>query len=282
MSTETETGALSETERIKEESGGLRGTLAQELAEGGTHFSDAARQLLKFHGSYEQEDRDARRERKQAGLEPAWQFMVRSKIPGGALTAEQYLVHDELADRFGNGTLRITTRQGIQLHGVLKGDLRGTIAELNQALVTTLGACGDVVRNVVGCPAPLPGTARAEALALVREVSDRFLPATRAYHEIWVEGEIVAGGEPEPTVDPVYGDRYLPRKFKVAFAFPDDNCTDVYTNDLGLVVVAEDGRLVGFNVLVGGGLGQTHGKEETYPRLASPLGYVRPEELLEV
>ncbi|HEX6750445.1 MAG TPA: NADPH-dependent assimilatory sulfite reductase hemoprotein subunit [Longimicrobium sp.] len=281
-SIDIETGALSEVERIKQESGGLRGTLADELAEGGTTFSDTAKQLLKFHGSYEQEDRDLRRERKQAGLEPAWQFMVRSKIPGGALTAAQYLVHDELAERFGNGTLRITTRQGIQLHGVIKGDLRATIATLNEALVTTLGACGDVVRNVVGCPAPLPGTARAEALSLVKRVSDRFLPATRAYHEIWVDGEKVAGGEPEPEVDPVYGDRYLPRKFKIAFAFPDDNCTDVHTNDLGLLVIERDGALAGFNVLVGGGLGRTHGKTTTYPRLADPLAFVPPDEVLEV
>ncbi|HEX8906724.1 MAG TPA: NADPH-dependent assimilatory sulfite reductase hemoprotein subunit, partial [Longimicrobiaceae bacterium] len=282
MSIETETGALSEVERIKQESDGLRGTLAEELAEGTSTFSDTAKQLLKFHGSYEQEDRDLRRERKQAGLEPAWQFMVRSKIPGGALTAEQYLVHDDLADRFGNGTLRITTRQGIQLHGVIKGDLRPTIAALNDALVTTLGACGDVVRNVIACPAPLPGTPRAEALSLVKRISDRFLPATKAYHEIWVDGEKVAGGEPEPVLDPVYGERYLPRKFKIAFAFPDDNCTDVHTNDLGLLVIERDGTLKGFNLLVGGGLGRTHGKTTTYPRLADPLAFVPPDEVLEV
>lgn len=282
MSTETETAAPGAVERIKEASGGLRGTLAGELAAPADHFSPGSAQLLKFHGSYEQEDRDLRRQRKQAGQGPAYQFMVRSRIPGGVLTAEQYLVHDDLAERFGNGTLRITTRQGIQLHGVVKGDLRTAIASLNQALVTTLGACGDVVRNVVGCPAPLPGAVRDQALAAVREVSRRFLPATRAYHEIWIDGEKAAGGEPEPEADPLYRESYLPRKFKVAFAFPDDNCTDVHTNDLGVLVIVRDGRLAGYNLLVGGGLGRTHGKTVTYPRLADPLAFVTPGEVLEV
>jgi sulfite reductase (ferredoxin) len=282
MSIDGELDGLSEVERIKLESGGLRGTLPHELASDADHLSGEARQLIKFHGSYEQEDRDARKERKQAGLGPAYQFMVRSKVPGGVLTAAQYLVHDELAERLGNGTLRITTRQGIQLHGVVKGDLRAAIAGLNDALVTTLGACGDVVRNVVGCPAPLPGGAREQALAIVREISDRFLPATRAYHELWVDGEKVTDGETEAAVDPVYGDQYLPRKFKIGFAFPDDNCTDVHTNDLGLLVIERGGRLAGFNLLVGGGLGRTHGKTVTYPRLAEPLGFATPDEVFEV
>jgi sulfite reductase (ferredoxin) len=208
--------------------------------------------------------------------------MVRSRVPGGVLTAEQYLVHDELAERLGNGTLRITTRQGLQLHGVVKGDLRPAIAALNESLVTTLGACGDVVRNVVGCPAPLPGGARERALAIIREISDRFLPATKAYHEIWVDGEKAGGGEPEAEIDPVYGERYLPRKFKIGFAFPEDNCTDVHTNDLGLLVIEREGRLAGFNLLVGGGLGRTHGKTVTYPRLAEPLAYATADEVIEV
>lgn len=274
--------ALSKVEAIKEASRGLYGSLPDELRSDASHFSEEALQLIKFHGSYQQDDRDLRRERKKAGLEPAYSFMVRSKIPGGAITAEQYLVHDELTDRYGDGTLRVTTRQGFQLYGVVKGNLRATIHELNRALVTTLGACGDVNRNVLSCPAPIPGAFRAEALELARAISDHLLPRTRAYHEIFVEGELVAGGPPEAVPDPVYGTTYLPRKFKVAIAFPDDNCTDVYANDLGFLAIPEGDRLAGFNVLVGGGMGQTHGKEETFPRLASPLGFATPEEVIEV
>jgi sulfite reductase (ferredoxin) len=281
MSTTIDAAALSEVERQKEESRGLRGTLAEELANDASHLSDEAKHLLKFHGSYQQEDRDRRKERKKAGLEPAYEFMVRSKLPGGVLSAEQYLVHDDLAGRYANGTLRVTTRQGFQLHGVLKGDLRASIHELNASLVTTLGACGDVVRNVVTCPAPIAGGLRREVIALARELSDATLPTSRAYHEIWVEGtQVTTAEKAEP--DPLYGTRYLPRKFKVAFAFPDDNCTDVLSNDLGFLVVARDGKLEGFNVLVGGGLGQTHGKSETYPRLADTLAFARPEELIEI
>jgi sulfite reductase (ferredoxin) len=271
---------LSEVEGIKERSKGLRGTLAEEFAADTTHLSDEARQLLKFHGSYEQEDRDQRRERKREGLEPAFAFMIRSKIPGGVLSADQYLVHDELASRFANGTLRVTTRQDIQLHGVLKQDVRGAIRALNESLVTTLGACGDVGRNVMSCPAPLPGGLRAEVFQVARRISDHLLPRTRAYAEIWLDGERVDENEPQP--DPLYGDRYLPRKFKTAVAFPDDNCTDVYANDLGFLAITERGSLTGFNVLVGGGLGQTHGKEETYPRLADPLVFVSPDDVLAV
>ena len=271
---------LSDVERIKEESRGLYGTLAEELASDRTCLSDDAKHVIKFHGSYEQEDRDHRRERKRAGLEPDWQFMIRSRIPGGALTAAQYIAHDDLATRFANHTLRVTTRQDFQLHGVIKRDLRDTIRTLNESLVTTLGACGDVVRNVLSCPAPLAGGLREAVLEVTQHISTQLLPRTRAYHEIWVNGELTAGGEPEP--DPVYGTTYLPRKFKTAIAFPDDNCTDVFSNDLGFVVVHDSGRLRGFNVLVGGGLGRTHGKEDTFPRLATPLAFVKPEQVVAV
>ncbi|HEU0016108.1 MAG TPA: NADPH-dependent assimilatory sulfite reductase hemoprotein subunit [Longimicrobium sp.] len=282
MSTVIDEAALSEVERVKLESHGLRGTLAEELESETTHLSEVGKTLIKFHGSYEQEDRDQRKERKRAGMEPAYSFMIRSKLPGGVLDAQQYLVHDDLADRYGNGTLRITTRQGFQFHGVLKGSLRGTIHDLNEALVTTLGACGDVVRNVVSCPAPVAGGFRREAYEMARRLSDETLPATRAYHELWVEGVKVAGGEPAPEPDPLYGERYLPRKFKVAFGYADDNCTDVYANDLGFVAIPAGDRVLGYNVVVGGGLGQTHGKEETFPRLADPLCFVEPDELIEV
>jgi sulfite reductase (ferredoxin) len=281
MSTSVDEAVLSEVERVKHESGGLRGTLPGELAADTTHLSEEGKQLLKFHGSYEQEDRDQRRDRKKAGLEPAYQYMVRSKLPGGTMTADQYLTQDALADRYGDGTLRVTTRQGFQFYGIAKRDLRGTIHDLNQALVTTLGACGDVVRNVVSCSAPVAGTLRAQVAEWARVLSDALLPRTRAYHEIWVEGSQVTVDE-APVEDPLYGTQYLPRKFKIAFAFPDDNCTDVFANDLGLVVIADGDRIEGFNVVVGGGMGMTHNKPETYPRLASPLGFVTPDELLEV
>src|SRR6266498_1529800 len=217
-----------------------------------------------------------------AASEPTHQFMVRCKIPGGVLTGKQYLAIDELADRYGNGTLRVTTRQGNQFHGVLKGDLKATIRSVNDVLVTTLGACGDVVRNVISCPAPLAGGLREEVLRVARQLSDHLLPRTRAYHEIWLDGEPVAGGPPDAESDPIYGTRYLPRKFKVAFAFPDDNCCDVHSNDLGFLAVAHGDRLSGFNVLVGGGMGRTHGKTDTYPRLADTLGFARTGEVVEV
>ena len=280
MSTTIDDAALTEVERLKAESLGLRGSLAAELENDSSHLSEQATQLLKFHGSYQQDDRDVRRERKKAGLEPAYSFMIRSKLPGGVVTAEQYLVHDHIAGQYANGTLRITTRQGFQFHGVLKGDLRRTIHELNDALVTTFGACGDVVRNVVSCPAPIAGGLREEVIELARLLRDETLPRSRSYHEIWIEGTSVTREEAEP--DSLYGDRYLPRKFKIGFAFPDDNCTDVHSNDLGLLVIAEGNRIRGFNVLVGGGLGQTHNKPDTFPRLADTLAFIRPEELVEV
>ena len=270
--------SLSPVEKIKQESRGLRGELAEELTAETNHFCEAGAQLLKFHGTYQQEDRDRRRAQRGTHAEPAHQFMVRCKIPGGVLTGAQYLAIDELADRYGNGTLRVTTRQGNQFHGVLKGDLKNTIRAVNEVLVTTLGACGDVVRNVISCPAPSASGLREHVLRVARRVSDHLLPQTRAYHEIWLDGEQVAGGAPEP----IYGDRYLPRKFKIAFGFPSDNCCDVHSNDLGFLVVADAGSLVGFNVLVGGGMGRTHGKTDTYPRLADTLGYARTGEAVEV
>lgn len=287
MSTIEESGGPSPAERIKEQSRGLRGTLAEELGGPASHLTDDAKQLLKFHGSYQQDDRDARRARKREGLEPAYSFMVRSRVPGGVLSARQYLVHDELAGRFANDTLRVTTRQTIQLHGVVKHDLRGTIRALNDALVTTLATCGDVNRNVACCPAPLPDPVRTVSREIAHRISDRLLPRTRAYHEIWIDGEAVTsdGAEavhPAADADPIYGERYLPRKFKTAIGLPHDNCTDVLSNDLGLLAIADGARLDGFNVLVGGGLGRTHGKEDTYPRLASALGFATPDQVLEV
>lgn len=281
MSTIIEDSTLSEVERIKANSLGLRGPLQEELGNSAAYLTDEAKQILKFHGSYQQDDRDTRRERKKAGLEPAYSFMIRSKLPGGAMTADQYLLHDRIADQYGDSTLRITTRQGFQLYGVVKDDLRSTIHDLNAALVTTFGACGDVVRNVTTCPAPLPGGNRLKVIEIAREISFATLPRSSSYHDIWVEGQQVTA-DAAPAPDPLYHDRYLPRKFKIGFAFPDDNCTDVFSNDLGYVVIEEDGEIVGYNIVVGGGFGQTHGKSETMARLASPLGFARPDELMEV
>lgn len=282
-------GGGSKVERVKKESRYLRGHIAEELQQENARFSEEQVQLLKFHGTYQQENRDLRQARKAAGEEKAYQFMVRSRIPGGVLTPEQYLVEDELAERYANGTLRITTRQGIQLHGVLKGNLHATIHGINEALLSTLAACGDVNRNVMACPAPTAGRAHARVHEIAHTIAMHLAPRSRAYHEIWIDGEQVATvQQPGDEVEPIYGPSYLPRKFKIGVAFPGDNCIDVYTQDIGLVAHLEDGsstedeRLAGFTVLIGGGMGMTHGKAETYPHLAQPLCYVTTDEVVEV
>lgn len=272
-------------ETIKAESQQLRGPIAAELHNAESHFSEDAKQLLKFHGIYQQSDRDQRAERKQVGDEAAYQFMVRTKLPGGYLTAEQYLRHDDLASRYGNETLRITTRQGFQFHGILKGDLQGTLRELNEELISTLAACGDIARNVLCCPAPTGDPVRAELLRVAQSVSSHLSPTTTAYHEIWIDGEQLplATEKAADAEDPIYGKTYLPRKFKAAVAYPGDNCVDVLTNDLAFIaVLGTDGQIEGYNVLVGGGLGQTHGKPETFSRLADPMAFVPPEGVLPV
>ena len=282
-------GGGSKVERVKDGSRHLRGQIAEELQQESTRFSEEQVQLLKFHGTYQQENRDLRQARKAAGEEKAYQFMVRSRIPGGVLTPEQYLAEDELAGRYASGTLRITTRQGIQLHGVLKGNLHATIHGINEALLSTLAACGDVNRNVMACPAPTASRAHARIHEIAHTIAMHLAPRSRAYHEIWIDGEQVATvQQPEDEVEPVYGTSYLPRKFKIGVAFPGDNCIDVYTQDVGLVAHLEDGpgtedeRLAGFTVLIGGGMGMTHGKAETYPHLAQPLCYVTTDEVVEV
>lgn len=272
-----------EHERIKEESNYLRGKIKQELAEDKTHFTNETVQLLKFHGTYQQDDRDVRNRRRKEGKEPLYFLMVRSKIPGGKMTAEQYLAHDELANLYGNGTLRLTTRQGIQFHGVLKKNVKNVIKSINEKLGTTLGACGDVVRNVTACPAPSCDRLKLEIFQYAKAVSDQFLSHSGAYHEIWLNGERIKDEAPETEdVEPIYGKAYLPRKFKISIAFPEDNCVDVYTNDLGIVPEISEGKLTGFNILVGGGLGMSHGSKDTFPRLADPLCFVLPNELLDI
>jgi sulfite reductase (ferredoxin) len=273
----------SKVELIKENSRGLRGTIAEELEDGKPGFSSDNVQLLKFHGMYQQEDRDVRKSvREQIGAvvrtEKQHSFMIRTKVPGGVLSAEQYLVHDEIGSRWANGTLRITTRQDIQFHGVLKGNIKKSLKALNDRLVTTIGACGDIERNVMFCPVPERDPLRRELLARCLEISNRLLPTTRAYAEIWLDGE-KAVEVPEP--DPIYGTNYMPRKFKTGMAFPGDNCIDVYSQDLGIVPEVKGEAVVGYNILIGGGLGMTHRNEATFPRLGSPVVFVAPEDLID-
>jgi len=267
---------LSKAEAVKQQSRQLRGNLARDLADTAAPFDNAGYSLLKFHGVYQGYDRDSATERKQRGDAKIWQFMVRVRIPGGRLTAAQYLALDELAGRYANFSLRITTRQSIQFHGVVKRGLKAAIAAIDRALLTTLAACGDVVRTVTTVPAPIRDAAHRRLEADARLLSTQLLPATGAYHEIWVDGEKVT----EEAPDPLYGERYLPRKFKIGLAVPEDNTIDVLTNDLAIVALFEGGELRGYNFLLGGGHGMTHNKPETYPRLATAVAFVEPDDLL--
>lgn len=265
----------SAVEGMKEGSRQLRGSIALTLAGEADHFSESDKNLIKFHGSYQQEDRDARKNRKKDGLGKHYMFMVRCRIPGGRLTAAQYLAVDELAEKHANGTLRLTTRQGIQLHGVLIRDLKATIAGINQCLLTTLGACGDVERNVMACPAPLcDHGVHAQLQETAKTIACHLAPRTRAYHEIWLNGQPIGSATDEAETEPLYGKTYLPRKFKTGLALPDDNCIDIHAQDLGLLAIVEAGKIVGYNVLVGGGMGMTHGNANTFPHLAVPICYV--------
>ena len=266
-------------ERLKESSHLLRGRLTEEFAEGGTQVSEDAYNLLKFHGTYEQYDRDTATALKQKGEEKEYSFMVRVRMPGGVLTAPQYLALDALSDRFGNATLRITTRQGIQFHGVVKGNLKATIAGINDTLLTTMAACGDVARNVMTTPAPRRDAVHARLEADANMLSRALVPQSRAYHEIFL-GEDASDGAGES--EPLYGPSYLPRKFKIALATPADNTVDVLTNDLGLIALFEGDTLIGYNIAVGGGLGMTHNRADTYPRLGSLAGFVGPDQLLAI
>jgi sulfite reductase (ferredoxin) len=277
-------------EDIKENSRHLRGTIALELVSDSPHFSDQNKQLLKFHGTYQQDDRDARKTRRKDGAGKEYIFMVRCKIPGGRLTAKQYLAVDDLAGAFGNGTLRFTSRQGIQLHGVLKSHLKETIAGINQCLLTTLGACGDVERNVMCCPAPHnKNGVRAWLQETASALAEHLAPRSGAYHEIWLNGERVESrakgresevGNQDAEREPIYGKVYLPRKFKTGLALAEDNCIDVYGQDLGLLAIVENEIIVGYNVLVGGGMGMTHGNTKTFPMLAQPICFVPADQVL--
>lgn len=264
-------------EGLKENFALLGGTIASTLANGAIDsFSHDDYEFLKFHGVYQQDDRD---KRKTGGKH--FEFMVRTKFPGGALTGEQYVACDDLASKYANNTLRITTRQDFQFHGVIKANLRNTIKELNQALVTTIAACGDVERNVMAPPTPATSPLVDRVIEEAQKLSNALNPATRAYHQIWLEGKAVdfAEDENKSFVDPLYGKHYLPRKFKTGFAIPPLNDIDIFTHDLGFIVIAENGEVVGYNLLAGGGMGMTHGNAATFPRLADVLGFFRPEHL---
>lgn len=269
---------MSEVEQIKRESRHLRGTIAERVAQTDIpFFEERDAQLLKFHGVYQQDDRDVRDQRRRAGQDKAWIMMIRSSIPGGQLTAEQYLVHDRAADELAGGTLRITSRQGLQMHHVIKGNLKTWLQRVNASGITTWGACGDVVRNVVATPVPFATPVYQDVRQLAIELAQTFRAKSRAYSEIWLDGERVL---PETEVEPIYGEAYMPRKFKIGIAVPPRNDVDIYTHDVGLVAHAPNGQVEGYTVLVGGGCGMTHGKVETYPVMARPLGYVPRDQVI--
>jgi sulfite reductase (ferredoxin) len=282
----------SKVEAVKLASQYLKTFVADELTNDSSHFSEEAATLLKFHGSYQQDDRDVRRQLKKEGKEAAHQFMVRVRIVGGRLTAAQFLACDHLARTLGNGTLRITTRQEFQLYGVLKDELQSTIRQINEALLSTLAACGDVERNVLCCPAPLFDQVRDDLNADALKWASHCAPRAQTYWEIWLDGEKIETLPPagavevatplDDPVEPIYGKTYLPRKFKTAFALPDDNCTDIHANDLGFLAVVDGGKLVGYNVLAGGGLGTTPSAQKTFPFLALPLCYVDRADVLKI
>lgn len=272
---------LTEVEHIKADSRHLRGTLADGLRDPLTGaIAPADTQLSKFHGIYQQDDRDIRSERKRQKLEPAYSFMIRARIPGGLLTNSQWLSLDRIALEQANQTIRLTTRQAVQYHGVVKRNLKQTIAEINQATLDTIAACGDVNRNVMSPPLPALSAVHRTVQAEAEALSQHLMPHSRAYHEIWLDGEKVESSRPE--VEPVYGDTYLPRKFKATFVIPPQNDVDVYSQDLGFITIVKDGEIAGYNVTVGGGMGMTHGETDTYPRLGDVLGFIEPGDVLSV
>ena len=267
----------SAAEEIKTTSRQLRGAIAPTLADpDAAKLSDPDEILVKFHGVYQGFNRDTSTARKQQGLDKEWEFMVRVKLPGGRMTPAQYLALDALTDPRANGTLRITSRQGVQFHNVMKGDLAALIAGVNAGLMTTFGGCGDVVRNVTCSVSPVKNAVNDAMWALAQQIHAATLPRSTAYHEIWV------GGEKQDIVDePLYGAAYLTRKFKIGIAAPDDNTIDVLTNDIGLLASVQDGAVVGYTLCLGGGFGCKHNKPETYPRIATPVAFVTPAQAVE-
>jgi sulfite reductase (NADPH) hemoprotein beta-component len=277
MSSQPETSKpLVANESIKLASKHLRGTIVEDFADTSTDaISDDSNQLMKFHGMYLQDDRDLRNALKKAGKEKAFAFMLRVRLPGGKVTPQQWLVLDKLADEVASPSLRLTTRQTFQFHGVLKGNVKQLVQGMHKVLLDSIAACGDVNRNVMVAPNPERSAVLQQVHDQARAWSEYALPKTRAYHEIWLDEELVAGGEPE--AESMYGATYLPRKFKTGFALPPSNDVDIFSQDLGFIAVVENDQLLGYNVTVGGGLGMSHGNAETYPRLADVLGFIAPE-----
>ena len=275
-------GKPSKVEGIKIASARLRGRIAAELAEPTPIFDESDHQLLKFHGIYQGYDRDSATELKQQGLDKRHEFMARIKAPGGLMSAEQYLAVDALAQKYSHGRLRITTRQGLQFHGVAKRDLWATIHGVNRALLTTFGACGDIARNVTATAAPIEDAVHRRIRADAVMITNALFAKTKSYHEIWIGDEqIKPAPADEPEVDPLYGTTYLPRKFKIGITAPEDNSIEVLTNDLGIIALFNGDELQGYVFAVGGGLGMTHNKAHTYPRLGSYVAFIEPDDLLE-
>ncbi|MEL6898118.1 MAG: NADPH-dependent assimilatory sulfite reductase hemoprotein subunit, partial [Planctomycetota bacterium] len=285
MSTDTPQ-KLNKVEKIKDASNFLRGELPTELHDEKDHFGSDSLQLLKFFGTYQQDDRDLRVTRRKEGLDKAFSCMVRCRIPGGRLTSEQLLTHLDLCEELANSTLKITTRQTFQFHGIPKSDLRTLVQRINAISLSTLAACGDVNRNVMCCPAKRVGPVYDEMHRLTDEITEGLAPKTRAYQELFLidpdsgEKELVASSKPD--IEPLYGARYLPRKFKVGIALPEDNCIDIYTQDLGFLAIVRDGVVIGYNVLVGGGMGNTPALKRTYPALGKRMAFCTPDQALEV
>ncbi|WP_419887919.1 assimilatory sulfite reductase (NADPH) hemoprotein subunit [Neobacillus niacini] len=276
-------GAPSDVERIKRESNYLRGTLKEVMLDRiSAGIPDDDNRLMKHHGSYLQDDRDLRNERQKQKLEPAYQFMLRVRLPGGVATPSQWLVMDELADKNGNGTLKLTTRQTFQMHGILKWNMKNTIQEIHATLLDTIAACGDVNRNVLCTSNPYQSEIHMEVYEWAKHLSDYLLPRTRAYHEVWLDEEKVAGTPEVEDVEPMYGPLYLPRKFKIGIAVPPSNDIDVFSQDLGLIAIVENDKLIGFNVAIGGGMGSSHGDKETYPQVAKVIGFCTPDQVQDV
>src|SRR5450432_3066277 len=274
-----DTKNLSSTERIKQKSDGLRGTIAESLEDeitGAIREDDQA--LLKFHGMYQQDDRDRREERAEKKLERLYSFMIRLRLPGGFMTPEQWIATHHIAGDYSTGTIKITTRQTLQLHGLLKSKIKPTIKAFDEVSIDSIAACGDVNRNVTAAAHPMQSAIHEQVHAYAARLSKFLLPKTRAYYEIWLDEEKIAGKHEEE--DPLYQDRYLPRKFKIGLGIPLNNDLDVLINDLALIAIIEKDELKGFNVAIGGGLGATHGNAETYPRLATIIGFVSGDDKL--
>ena len=282
MSTHTELSEkLDELEHIKYRSNYLRGSIQEGLDDEITGaIANDDTKLLKFHGSYMQDDRDIRDERRRQKLEPAYSFMIRVRVPGGTATADQWIAMDDISDQYANGTIKLTTRQAFQFHGILKRNLKSSMQSIHQAVMDSLAACGDVNRNVMCNPNPYQSDVHKEVDTLASQISDHLSPRTGAYHEIWLDGEKVVDTKEE--VEPMYGKTYLPRKFKIGIAVPPSNDIDVYSQDIGLISIIEDDKLVGLNVTVGGGMGMKHGNTDTYPQVGRLLGYIDKDKAVEV